>query len=608
MSAGYDGGDPTTNPGEDPSVPLWKQLGYQSEADYGASQAAGGAAGAASAAGDAASSAHAAMPVWQQQGFGSQAEYDQNQATAQGMAGAGPAAAAAGDYAAKTNPGAIASQIPQGGLLSDPGAYETWAQSHIGGFDTPSNVEQVYGNGALTSELSTSQTGQLGQVGPGAYQDWAGGAAAGLNGNSAQQDIYGSATNTLQGNNAASGFYGSNPYGNISSGAAANVNGASTAFNSAKGALSSPGAVQDVYGQYGDSFNAPGAYENFYGSTSNGGNNDPLAQSDTEKLYDEGIGQLDPYYDYAQRRAIEGAQTASAARGSFNSGLAAQQESDITGNIRGQQAQEQASLAPQADAARMSRLGLASSEANTANTDYNTRINDIFGLASTDENAQEGRFKTLSDIGSASDQSALGLGNLQVNAANGQASAAAAADASTRANVAGEESAAAGSDSSQLARVNAQAGILGQSEQLAQSADAQNTQRAQDADTEQRNRIQDIYGDAAAADTGEQNRLGAAAGLAAGEQNAAENRIGGAVSNTNKLDSQEAGLVQNILGNENQQVADLDETQLQALADYYGVDLQKIKDLAQGAGKVADIAIKLGGEAGSAAAGKPPGA
>lgn len=510
------------------------------------------------------------------------------------------------NYGPPPPPGTSASQgSGAAGVLSDPGVYEQWVKDHIGDFNTPTNVEQLYGSGA-SNPLNTSQTSQLGSVGPGVYQSWATQGAAALSGPGAESSLYPGAVSTLGSNNAASDFYGSNPFGGIISNLGA-VNGAQTAFNASEGALSQPGAVQNVYGKFGNAFNDPGAYEKFYQGTSNGGSNDPLAMSDTEKLYNSGIGQLNPFYDYASQRAIEQAQNASAARGSFNTGLAAQQESDILGNLRGQQAQEMTNLAPQADAARISRLALGSNEANTANADYENRINDIFGLASKEENAQEGRFKTLSDIGSAADNSAIGVANAQTNAGNAQANAAAAADASTRANVAGEESAAQNADQDALARIKAQQGILDQSEQLQQADDAENRARAAAADTEQRARIDDIYNQAGQADNAYQGRLGAQAALALGEQNAGQDRLGTAFGDTNKLDSQEAGLVQNILGNENQQIADLDDTQLQALADYYGVNLQELKDLATAGGKVVDIGssiAKMAATSGGGAGGK----
>jgi hypothetical protein len=169
-----------------------------------------------------------------------------------------------------------------------------------------------------------------------------------------------------------------------------------------------------MYATNGDAFAGPSTGEKFnsqYGA-------DPMQLSDTEKLYNSGVGQLDPYYDYAEKRALQAAQTASAARGGFNSGLAAQQESDITGNLRGQQAQSWVNLAPQADAARVARYGQGEQFAQDATKDYNDRVLNAFGLANTAQTQEQNRYDTLSGIASRGDAADLGRNTLRVNAAN----------------------------------------------------------------------------------------------------------------------------------------------------------------------------------------------
>jgi hypothetical protein len=185
-------------------------------------------------------------------------------------------------------------------------------------------------------------------------------------------------------------------------------------YSLANPALSGKGAFEQMYDTNGTAFNAPSTGEKFYSQF--GG--DPMTKSDTETLYDSGIGQLDPYYDYAEKRAIQTAQTASAARGGFNSGLAAQQESDITGNLRGQQAQAWVNLAPQADAAKLARYGQGEQFAQDATTDYNTRVNNAFGLANTAQTQEQNRYADLSQIAAAGDQADLGRNTLRVNSAN----------------------------------------------------------------------------------------------------------------------------------------------------------------------------------------------
>ena len=188
----------------------------------------------------------------------------------------------------------------------------------------------------------------------------------------------------------------------------------SNVYRGASGALGGEGAFEQMYQQNGTAFNDPNAGERFY----NQYGKDPMELSDTEKLYNSGLGQLDPYYDYAEKRAIQAAQTASAARGGFNSGLAAQQESDISGNLRGQQAQSWVNLAPQADQARLARYGQGEQFAQDANKNYNERVLNAFGLANTAQTQEQNRYDTLSGIASRGDAADLGRNTLRVTAAN----------------------------------------------------------------------------------------------------------------------------------------------------------------------------------------------
>jgi hypothetical protein len=76
-----------------------------------------------------------------------------------------------------------------------------------------------------------------------------------------------------------------------------------------------------------------------------------------EDLYKQGIGALNPYYDYASQQAEKSINRGSAARGNFNSSYTMKLLGDTEANLRGQQAKDMAGLAAEADRERLSRYG-----------------------------------------------------------------------------------------------------------------------------------------------------------------------------------------------------------------------------------------------------------
>jgi hypothetical protein len=335
------------------------------------------------------------------------------------------------------------------GLFSEPGAYETWLKANMPKLDTPGAVENLYGTG-LQNGLNNSPLNNLSPADAGAYQAWlAGGGANGPTGANSSANLLGQALNP----NASANVLGSlsgGPSGGPSAGSSASVLGslstgpsnATDVYNQARGTLSGPGALETRFAQDGDAFDQQGAYENAFDTSGGsfdapgafetayaGGNpfdqqgayetafqqhgadfntpnayeafygkygDDPMQKSYTENLYEQGIGQLDPYYDYAEKRALDTAQNRSAARGGFNSGLAAQQESDVTSNIRGAQAKQWVDLAPIADATKLARYNQGSNFAKTDADEMSQRIRDLFSTAQGEDtsfaNRQNNRF------------------------------------------------------------------------------------------------------------------------------------------------------------------------------------------------------------------------
>lgn len=455
---------------------------------------------------------------------------------------AAPAPAPAAAPPAATPTPAAPTPTPSSALLADPGAYEQWIKQHVGDLDTPTNVETLYGTGGATSTLGNDP---LNAVKPTtatqSYEDWL---AANASGPSA---------------GASSSVLGSLPTGPSNS---------SSVYSQASPVLGTPGATEGVYGQESGAYDAPSIGELFqqqYGS-------DPMQLSDTEKLYNSGIGQLDPYYDYASKRAIQQAQTASAARGSFNSGLAGQQESDILGNLRGQQAQQMFQLAPEADAAKMSRETLGNTEAQDATSDYNTRIQNMFANAEGTDAATLSRLTGLSSIASAGDSADTARNTLR-------------------------SSTAANADRSAIDAFNATAGAQSTGASLGLDQFTDNTSLATAQSGANRNDLSTLYDIAGAADSSKMGRFTMAGGLEKDLQTTGQDRIAGGLSATDTQSTAEAGLVNQILNDPTaiQGINNMDDTALQALADKYGVTLQEMKDVASAIGTAGGAAISAAG-------------
>jgi hypothetical protein len=137
------------------------------------------------------------------------------------------------------------------------------------------------------------------------------------------------------------------------------------------GLLSGPGSYEEWAARNSAAFDAPSATEtafNQFGS-------DPFKnESFSEQLYREGIGQLDPFYDHAERKGTAAINDAMAARGGFNSGAAIQKIGDLSANLRGQQAVQMQSRAGQADRERTSRYGQGMGFAGDRDSAFTNRL------------------------------------------------------------------------------------------------------------------------------------------------------------------------------------------------------------------------------------------
>ncbi len=419
------------------------------------------------------------------------------------------------------------------GLLATPGAYEQWIKDNASQFSNPTAVENLYSTGAASS-LGTSPLSSLsgGNV-TDAYNAW------------------------LGGQNATSGI-----------GASARMVGGGTGGGSSSSVLSSLSTTpSNATGVFNDTakpqLNDPGAMEAFYSKYGA----DPMQKGYTENLYESGIGQLDPYYDYVLKRAMDSARNSSAARGGFNTGLAAQQESDIVANIRGQQAQQMFSLAPQADAAKVARETLGFGEANTA------------------QSQEQARIKELSDAAQAGDQGDYQKNQLRVNAA-GNADSSAAAMYSASVNAAGN------ADRAAIDAFNANTGAHYDAGQLGIAQQSQNNSLANLQDQAQRNNLDEQFKIATGVDNSQQGRLLTQGGLEKDLQNTGQDRLAGGLNATQGLSAAESKIAQNVW-NDMGDVNSLDATKLQALAEKYGVTLQEIKDIVGAAGTAAGDIIKV---------------
>lgn len=530
---------------------------------------------------------------------------------------------------------------PAPSLLATPGAYELWLKQHAGDFDTPTNAEGLYGKDYGPTAIS-----QVHDIGPGIYQGGAQGYIDSLSGpgsaetlgetaaerlggtlpmsGSASMGAYGDARGALSGAGAmeaAYGDHGSEPW----------QTGATENFAANNHDLDTAGAMEAFFGKYGEDPMKKGYSEGFvensgkdletagdmedfyrrYGS-------DPLAKGYTENLYESGIGQLDPYYDYASKRAISGAQTASAARGGFNSGLAAQQESDILGNLRGQQASKWVDLAPIADAAHRSRMNDAADWARSSQDSEQSRfktLSDAYGAAdeaklgretlgfdaandaetqainrynsrektATDADAakldreklgfdaarsaqdsEQNRYRTLSDIASAGDAADLGLTNARITADRN------ASDAALQRSKQAEDAL--------INRTKTSADISRSAEDQALQEWLANAGLAQTTDATNLSLRKQTDAEAAAADAARRTRILDSGDLMRNLQTTGQNRILGGLNETQSTGNAEADLIAKIFG-DMKDVNAPDDAWLQAEADKYGMSLQQMKDM-----------------------------
>ncbi len=130
------------------------------------------------------------------------------------------------------------------------------------------------------------------------------------------------------------------------------------------GLLATPGPYETWAATHGGQTDNPSAAETLYGKYGSGLMNDP---SNSESLYGKGIGQLNPYYDYASQIGTKAINDAAAAHGGFSS-TALTQIGNLNANLRGQQAQQMAALAKQADDEKLARYGAGSAEAQASDT------------------------------------------------------------------------------------------------------------------------------------------------------------------------------------------------------------------------------------------------
>lgn len=596
---------------------------------------------------------------------------------ASGQANAGAAAAAAGDTAAQaaytnplsgnTNPGS-AYTIANPSLLSGPGAYEEWLKANASKLDAPSRVEDLYGSGAFDA-LKTSALSGVAPVQSGTYQDWvaangSGPSAAYSSGVLGGAPSASSSAGLLAGGGPDVGgsarlAAGGGPQIGASSGVLAGLDtgpsNATGVYDQAQGALGDQGALEDRYDAMGNAFNNTGAYENNFAENGDAFSNtgtfedwhakygdDPMQKSYAETLYESGVEKLDPYYDYAEKRALDTAQNRSAARGGFNSGLAAQQESDITGNLRGQQAKQWVDFAPVADAARRARYGQGADFAKTAQDEYSSRIksgfdvaagqdkaysdriNNAFNLSKLDQDAEEGRLDTLSGIAGRGDAADTARENTRVSAANntdnasigafsalgdvvGRADSAANTKFATQGSIAGnadstaadiygsQVTAAGNADRTAVDSYRATADAQQRSEQMALDQWLANAGLAEKQDASTRLNLDALGSAAGAADASQMGRFTTQGGMAKDLQTTGQNRILGGLDSTMTQSQREAELARSVYA-DTQGIDNMDDTQLQALAGKYGVSLEELKSVVQTGGDVLGLLAKAFGK------------
>lgn len=519
---------------------------------------------------------------------------------------------------APTNTAPVAPPKPS--LLAEPGAYENWIKTHQGALDTPTRVEDLYSSG-VQNNLMNSPLSRATPIAVTGYD------ISGIGNTGNSQGVLGSISGPSGGPSVGSSASvlsslttgpTSGPDARSSAGVLAGLatgpSASTDVYNTSKGTLSGPGALEQRFAEMGDAFDDPSAYEDFYSKYGA----DPMQKSYTETLYEQGLGQLDPYYDYAEKRALDAAQNRSAARGGFNSGLAAQQESDITANLRGQQAKTWVDLAPVADQTKRARYDQGSNFAKTASDEYRDRILSGFGIAKDTQAAQNTRFDTLSGIASRGDAADTARANTRVTAAGNAddasigafgaewsarnaagANRVTAAGNADDANVdaysaewnarntsdANRVSAARSADQAAIDRARAENDAKYQSGQLSLSQYQANNSLYAQQSADARANLDTLFGTAGAADASQMNRFTTQGTLNKDLQTTGQNRVLGGLDAISGQSERDAQLAQQIYSDMSG-INSLDETALQALADKYGISLQKVRDIATAGGKV----------------------
>jgi hypothetical protein len=513
-----------------------------------------------------------------------------------------PPPSATGTSASGPAPSPTPTSTPSAGLLSSPGAYEEWIKANSSQLNDPTRVEGLYDSGAAGVLSNSPLSGISNTDSAASYRDW----------------LANNSTVTGAGNSAG-----------VLSGLSTGPSNSTSVYTNASGTLTKPGAVEDVYAKNSAAFNAPGTGEDFYSKYGDqqmqntatesafgqyGGGfddagaqeawyakygGDPMAKSYTETLYEGGIGQLDPAYQYAQDQALKAARTASAARSQFNSTYAGQEERDLAANIRGQQASKWVDLAPQADQAKRARydqgerfagdsqdaynkrllnmFDIAGQKdkstfdrfdqgerfAGDANDQYRQRILDTFGIAGLNDKAGQDRLDLLSTIASRGDSADTARDNTRVNAASN-------ADRSA-------------ADIYQLERDAQATGST-----LTRQQGDQNIDLATAQDSANRANLNSQFNLAGAADSADIGRLLTQGGFAKDLQTTGQNRVIGGLDQTADQGQREAELVNQVYG-DTRGIENMDDTQLQALASKYGVSLQELESIKGDAKAVIDL-------------------
>lgn len=491
---------------------------------------------------------------------------------------------------------------PPSGLLSSPGAYEEWLKANSSKLDTPTRTENLFDGGA-TSTLDNSPLSGL------STSDSSAGYKAWLANNGSVQGA---------GNSA-----------NVLSGLSTGPSNSTSVYKDASGTLTKPGAAEDVYSKNSTAFNAPGTGEDFYSkygdeqmqhtATENAfdqyGNgfddpgsleawnakygNDPMSKSYTESLYEGGIGQLDPQYDYALKKALEKSRIANSASGEFNSSYANQRDRDVIDNLTGQQAAKWVDLAPIADAAKRARYDQGEKFAGDSQDAYNKRLLNMFDISGQKDKSTLDRFnqgeKFASDSNDQYRQRVLDnfdIAGLNDKATNDRldtlSSIASRGDSADNATANTRVSAASNADRSanDIYRSAMDANRTGAD--LEREQGDQNIDLASRQDASNRSNLTTQFNLAGAADASQVGRLLTQGGFAKDLQTTGQNRVIGGLDQTADQGKREADLVNQVYG-DTRGIENMDDTQLQALAQKYGVSLEELNSVKSDVKSVVDL-------------------